>query len=413
MKILLSAFACAPNRGSEPGVGWNWANALSKNNEVYVITREENRKEIEEYRQEHTIPFHVEYFGISFFEEHTGIPFQKNLYTMVWQKKVVVFASQLHEKHHFDICHHITYASFKYPTQLYQLGIPLIVGPVGGGEVTPESCKKTYRLKDRMYEFIHDFQIMLTTHKKQFIRMCENAAILLTTTQETYDCIPDKYKNKTEIMQTIGVARSEIKGDSAHRKYEEGKRFKVLYAGNLLPLKGVCLLPEIAKRIEDQSIVFQIIGDGPEKARMKQRISEYGLSERFMFMGAVDRIKVMEYMDDAHLFIFPSFHDSGAMVVLEAMARKLPVLVLATGGPGVHVKNGNGFGVEPKQSLVDIVEDFAECIQRCKQDYLTSRETIDKMVDKAEEYLYSQCVWEKKAEMMQKIYQKALEENEK
>lgn len=118
-------------------------------------------------------------------------------------------------------------------------------------------------------------------------------------------------------------------------------------------------------------------------------------------------------MDDAHLFIFPSFHDSGAMVLLEAMARKLPVLVLATGGPGVHVKNGNGFRVEPKQSLVDIIEDFAECIQRCKQDYLTSRETIDEMVDKAEEYLYSQCIWEKKAEIMQEIYQKALEGNRK
>lgn len=413
MKILLSAFACAPNRGSEPGVGWNWAKVLSKNNEVYVITREENRKEIEAYRQEHTIPFHVEYFGISFFEEHTDIPFQKNLYTMVWQKKVVAFASRLHDKYHFDICHHITYASFKYPTRLYQLGIPLIVGPVGGGEVTPESCKQTYGLKDRIFEFIHDLQITLTVHKKQFTRMCENAAIILTTTQETYDCIPDTYKSKTEIMQTIGVAKSEIEGAFTRREYEEGKSFKVLYAGNLLPLKGVCLLPEIAKRIEDKCVVFQIIGDGPEKAKMQQRIAEYGLSERFTFMGCVDRTKVLEYMDDAHLFIFPSFHDSGAMVLLEAMARKLPVLVLATGGPGVHVKNGNGFRVEPKQSLVNIVEDFAKCIQRCKQDYLTSRETIDEMVDKAEEYLYSQCVWEKKAEIMQEIYQKALEENRK
>ena len=413
MKILLSAFACAPNRGSEPGVGWNWANALSKNNEVYVLTREENRKEIEAYRQEHTIPFHVEYFGIPFFEEHIGIPFQKNLYTMVWQKKVVVCASQLHDKHHFDICHHITYASFKYPTQLYQLGIPLIVGPVGGGEVTPESCKQTYGLKERIFEFIHDLQIKLTIHKRQFTRMCENAAILLTTTQETYDCIPDAYKSKSKIMQTIGVAKSEIERISVCRDYAEGKSFKVLYVGNLLHLKGVCLLPEIAKRIDDKNVVFQIIGDGPEKAKMQQRIAQYGLVDRFTFRGAVDRKKVLEYMDDAHLFIFPSFHDSGAMVVLEAMARKLPVLVLATGGPGVHVKNGSGFRVEPNQSLVDIIDDFAECIQHCKQDYLTSRETIVEMVDTAEKHLYSQCVWEKKAEIMQEIYQKALGEKEK
>ena len=38
MKILLSAFACAPNTGSEPGVGWRWAIELAKQHEVVVVT---------------------------------------------------------------------------------------------------------------------------------------------------------------------------------------------------------------------------------------------------------------------------------------------------------------------------------------------------------------------------------------
>ena len=156
MRVLLSAFACAPNRGSEPGVGWNWALALAKNNDVTVLTREENRREIEAYKKENDIPFKVEYFGIPFFEKNTKIPFQKNLYTMMWQRKVVRFAQQLNEKNKFDICHHITYASYKYPTELYKLGIPLIVGPVGGGEVTPDSCRITYGINDRVIEYIKD-----------------------------------------------------------------------------------------------------------------------------------------------------------------------------------------------------------------------------------------------------------------
>ena len=57
MRVLLSAFACAPNRGSEPGVGWNWALALAKNNDVTVLTREENRREIEAYKKENDILF--------------------------------------------------------------------------------------------------------------------------------------------------------------------------------------------------------------------------------------------------------------------------------------------------------------------------------------------------------------------
>ena len=39
MRILLSAYACEPNRGSEPGNGWNWAVHLARDgHEVYVLT---------------------------------------------------------------------------------------------------------------------------------------------------------------------------------------------------------------------------------------------------------------------------------------------------------------------------------------------------------------------------------------
>jgi len=47
LKILLSAYACEPLKGSEPGVGWRWANELSsRNNKVTVITRKNNKKNI-------------------------------------------------------------------------------------------------------------------------------------------------------------------------------------------------------------------------------------------------------------------------------------------------------------------------------------------------------------------------------
>ena len=39
MKILISAYACEPNRGSEPGVGWHTVWELAKNLEVWVLTR--------------------------------------------------------------------------------------------------------------------------------------------------------------------------------------------------------------------------------------------------------------------------------------------------------------------------------------------------------------------------------------
>ena len=48
MKVFVSAYACEPNRGSEPGVGWEWATRLSKKHDVTVITRANNRQVIED-----------------------------------------------------------------------------------------------------------------------------------------------------------------------------------------------------------------------------------------------------------------------------------------------------------------------------------------------------------------------------
>ena len=48
MKLLLSAYACEPGLGSEPGVGWNSVLQAARFHEVWVLTREVNRKGIEQ-----------------------------------------------------------------------------------------------------------------------------------------------------------------------------------------------------------------------------------------------------------------------------------------------------------------------------------------------------------------------------
>ena len=44
----MSAYACEPGKGSEPGVGWNWALQAAQFHEVWVVTRANNRAAIRE-----------------------------------------------------------------------------------------------------------------------------------------------------------------------------------------------------------------------------------------------------------------------------------------------------------------------------------------------------------------------------
>ena len=43
LKIFISAYACEPEKGSEPGIGWNVVNELAKYHEVHVLTRANNQ----------------------------------------------------------------------------------------------------------------------------------------------------------------------------------------------------------------------------------------------------------------------------------------------------------------------------------------------------------------------------------
>src|SRR5439155_22849646 len=47
MRVLISAYACEPGKGSEPGAGWNLALAAARSHDVWVRTRRNNRQVIE------------------------------------------------------------------------------------------------------------------------------------------------------------------------------------------------------------------------------------------------------------------------------------------------------------------------------------------------------------------------------
>src|SRR5215467_2096389 len=142
MRILLSAYACRPNAGSEPGVGWNWATHLAARGiEVHVLVAKRNQAPIEAGLRENHVP-NLDFPYISV--RNVWAKKNESLHHVFWQAAALKAAQGLSTKFRFELAHHVTYASVHVPTKLWRLGIPVVFGPVGGGQTAPASMLKYF-----------------------------------------------------------------------------------------------------------------------------------------------------------------------------------------------------------------------------------------------------------------------------
>ena len=143
MRILVSAYACSPGFGSEQGVGWNRALQLARFHEVWVVTRSKNRAAIEAALAREPRPnLHFLYQDLPRWarlwkKKRRGM----HLYYYLWQMGAYWAGRRLHREVKLDQVHHVTFVNYWMPSFLALLPVPLVWGPVGGGETCPASFR--------------------------------------------------------------------------------------------------------------------------------------------------------------------------------------------------------------------------------------------------------------------------------
>ena len=108
-KVLVSAYRCSPYHGSEAGVGWGWINAIAKYHDVWVITAEFHRKDIESefinspdnfnHLRFHYVPTKFWHYRPSKFWDRIEGSLMKpvmNFVDKLWQRDAFVEAKNLH-----------------------------------------------------------------------------------------------------------------------------------------------------------------------------------------------------------------------------------------------------------------------------------------------------------------------------
>jgi glycosyltransferase involved in cell wall biosynthesis len=105
---------------------------------------------------------------------------------------------------------------------------------------------------------------------------------------------------------------------------------EVVYAGRLIPEKRVLLLVEALSiaMTEMPDLRATIIGRGPEAETVEARIAELGLTDRVGLPGFVESDVLEETMREAGVIVQPSEREGYGLVVIEAAARGVPVIVV-------------------------------------------------------------------------------------
>jgi len=113
---------------------------------------------------------------------------------------------------------------------------------------------------------------------------------------------------------------------------DESPVARLAFFGRLVPVKRVDLLLAAAAETRDLAVPFEldIVGDGPERARLEAESARLGLGERVRFRGfQPDAAAWMNRMDAV---VLTSDHEGLPMVVLEALALGVPMVARAVGG---------------------------------------------------------------------------------
>jgi len=407
MKVLVSAYACEPHKGSEPGVGWNWVKQIARFHEVWVITRANNRKVIEAALAKNPQPnLHFAYVDLPkwmrFWKRgQRGV----HLYYYLWQFAAYKKARILMKKGPFDLGHHITFVNDWMPTFLCLLSLPYIWGPIGSHPKIPTQFIPNMKalILEKTRSLLH---FLIRSFDPFFYLSAKRAKLIIGINQGVLRHFPLNILAEDEfaVLPAIGIEKELIKSNlTSFSKKSNLETIKILSVGHLIYIKGFHLAIQAFARFNKNcpNSEFIIIGDGMERKRLEKLCEKLRIKEKVKFIGNISRNKVLDWMRKADFFLYPSF-EGGGMVVLEAMACGKPIVCLDFGGPGEFVTPKCGIKVKVR-TPEQVVNDLASALKRLALDndlrYKLSQGAKKRAMDFS---------WDRKGKIIENIYNRAL-----
>lgn len=295
-----------------------------------------------------------------------------------------------HLEHNFDVIHlHsplVPIIHSTLPTMLTEHGT------VKGGIDNSESID------------IHSMVIKLFSREliSLDVKIIQNSDIITAVSTSCAKDLQETYKiDRRIIVINNGVDTNFF---APKERKNMGERY-VLYTGRLDSRKGLVDLIKSAKYVcqEYSDIKYVLTGKGTIKKYLERRINDLGLKKNFYFAGFVARPKLLEYYQNATVYVLPSYYEGLPTTLLEAMSCGIPTIATDVKGSSEVITDGEtGLLVPPRDP-----KRLAKAILKL----LNDKSLRQQVGSNARKYVVDNYDWEIITGKIEKIYESLIASN--
>ncbi|WP_416666098.1 glycosyltransferase family 4 protein [Egbenema bharatensis] len=206
---------------------------------------------------------------------------------------------------------------------LYDLDVPVVIGPMCGGIEFPPN-----------FRYLEPFSKRFSTQLGRWFSQITHrmfpgklkAAALLVANDRTARALPKGYQGKVHTVVESGVDLT-LWQPIARPPVSADRPVRFVYMARFVEQKGIPFLIRAFKTVAEQTdAVLELIGSGELYDEIKAQVAEFNIQDQVNFYGWMQLKDAAALIRECDVYLVPAIGDCGGCAMLEAMAMGLPVI---------------------------------------------------------------------------------------